>query len=402
MAKTIYINASLLDGRNPAKAGGMVAVEGDRIAHVGASDSLTPGPRDQVVDLRGQTLMPGLVIGHYHGAYREYGAEGGSQDASAVEQAFIALSNAKIALGCGYTSVISAGTHYNIDAELAEVIDAGDEVGPRMISCGRNFMPAPDASMQMENQELCMAFGPDEFRRGALKDLDDGVQIIKIFASGGHGAPESRGMSVEEIQAVVEAARDYGARVRAHVAGRQKILDCVLNGVAIIDHADEADAECIEAFLEHGTFVLPSPYILKRAAELGGNTFGFSDKLDDFHQVCRNLPNLVDAGVKLVPGDDFGIWQIPHGTYAHELVCYAQDAGVAPLELIKWSTIYGAEMTRIPDLGGIETGKLADLLVVNGDPSADIGVLADPGNIQAVLKGGVLVGGALPEFRAAA
>lgn len=402
MAKTIFTNANLLDGSNPAQAGRTVAIEGDRIVHVGAGDSLAPAAQDQVVDLQGQTLMPGLVIGHYHGAYRAYGAEGGSQNASAVEQAFIALNNAKIALSCGYTSVISAGTHYNIDAELAEVIDAGEEIGPRVVSCGRNFMPAPDASMQMENPELFMAFGPDEFRRGVLQDLEGGAQIIKIFASGGHGAPESRGMSVAEIQAVVEVAQDHNARVRAHVAGRQQILDCVLNGVAIIDHADEADAECIEAILAHNNFVLPSPYILKRAAELGGNTFGFSDKLDDFHAVCKNLPNLIEAGVKLVPGDDFGVWQIPHGTYAEELVCYAEDVGVAPLELIKWSTVYGAEMTQIPDLGGIQVGKLADLLVVNGDPSADIGVLADQANIQAVLKAGELVSGSLPEARAAA
>ena len=83
MAKTVFTNANLLDGSNPIQSGATVAVEGDRIVHVGSDDSLAPAAQDQVVDLQGQTLMPGLVMGHYHGAYREYGAEGGSQNASA-------------------------------------------------------------------------------------------------------------------------------------------------------------------------------------------------------------------------------------------------------------------------------------------------------------------------------
>ena len=402
MSRVLYTNANLLDGEHAAQPGVTVAVADGRIVAAGPRHSVTPSPSDDVIDLQGRTLMPGLVMGHYHAAYRGYGAEGGSQSASGVEQAFIALSNVRLALRCGYTSLISAGTHYNIDVELAAAIDSGELVGPRLVSCSRNYMPAADAASAREDEELCMAHGPDGFREGVRFDLERGARIIKIFASGGHGAPEGMCMSREEIQAVVEVAQEHGARVRAHVTGKQQILDCVRSGVTIIDHGDETDDECIEAYLEQGVFLLPSAYVLQRAAELDGNRFGFRADLQDFHRTCRLLPRLVEAGVKVVPGDDFGIWQIPHGDYAKELLCYAEHAGIAPLELIRWSTLYGGEMTGMSELGSIAPGKVADLLVVNGDPSRDIGVLTRPENFQAVIKGGELVSGAMPAALAAA
>ena len=403
MARVLYTNANLLDGEHPAQPGSTVAVEDDRITEVGSADSVESGPRDQIIDLQGQTLMPGLVMGHWHGAYRNYGADGGSQIASGVEQAFIALGNTQMALNCGYTSLISAGTHHNIDVELAEAIDSGEVLGPRLISCSRNYMPVQEESgPRIDNEDLCMAWGPDEFRAGVEHDLKRGAKIIKIFASGGHGAGPSRGMNPQEIQAVVDLARDYGARVRAHVADKDKILSCIQAGVEIIDHGDESDAEVIEAYLEHGIFVLPSIYVLQQSAVLGGNTFGFSTELDDFNHGCEVMPKLVAAGVKLVAGDDFGVWQLPHGEYAKELVCYAEHANIAPLELIKWSTLYGGEMTGFADLGTIAPGKIADLLIVNGDPSTDIALLTQQQNLQAVIKDGSVVSGSLPESRAAA
>jgi imidazolonepropionase-like amidohydrolase len=391
MTRILFKNANLLDGLSPAQSGATVVVEGDRITQVDFTGSIKPGSQDQVVDLAGQTLMPGLVMGHYHAVYREYGAGGIVEPQSAVEQAYIGLSNAQIALNRGYTSVISAGTHYNIDSQLAESIDAGDVVGPRVIPCSRNFMPAEDAAITADSEELCMAWGVDAFRAGATRDLERGAKILKIFASGGHGAPMSRGMSAEEITAMVSIAHEHGARVRAHVAGPEKVLECVRLGVDIIDHADGANAECIEAFVEHGSFVLPSIYLLLRVAELGGNTFNFETDLKSFKTMCKTLPDMVAAGVKLVPGDDFGVWQIPHGTYAEELACYVEHANVTPLEVIRWSTQYGGEMTGVADLGTITPGSIADLLVVDGDPSTDISILGQPERLISVIKDGRFV-----------
>ena len=403
MSRILFTNANLLDGEHAAQSGSTVVVDGDRIVEVGASGSVNAQPDDQIVDLQGHTLMPGLVMGHYHAVYREYGAEGVDMHKSAVEQAYVALSNAQIALHCGYTSVVSAGTHFNIDTQLADAIDAGDVLGPRLIPCSRNFMPFDDAVPGgFEGEEVCMASGPDAFREGALRDLERGAKILKIFASSDHGASLSRGMTADEITCMVTTAHEHGARVRAHVAGRDQVLACVRLGVDIIDHADWADQECIEAFLEHNCFVLPSMYMMKRVAELGGNTFGYETDMKSFNHTCRALPQYMAAGVKVVPGDDFGIWQIPHGTYAEELLCYVEHADVTPLEVIKWSTKYGGELTGVADVGTIAAGKLADLLIVDGDPSTDISILNQPERLQAVLRSGSVVSGELPEYRAAA
>jgi imidazolonepropionase-like amidohydrolase len=254
-------------------------------------------------------------------------------------------------------------------------------------------MPAEQKTGTLDSEQLCMAWGADGFRAGAVRDLERGAKILKIFASGGHGAPESRGMSAAEIRAMVTTAHEHGARVRAHVADRDKVLECVRLGVDIIDHADGTDEECINAFVEHDCFVLPSIYLLLKVAELGGNTFGFETDLKGFKHMCRTLPDLVAAGVKLVPGDDFGVWQIPHGTYAEELACYVEHAQVSPLEVIKWSTRYGGEMTGVADLGTIAPGNIADLLIVDGDPSADISILGQPERLLSVIRNGVLVKG---------
>lgn len=402
MARVIYTNANLLDGEHAAQRDAAVAVKGERIAAVGPVATVVPTPQDEVIDLEGRTLMPGLVMGHYHATYRNYGARGGSHAASGVEQAFMAVSNVQLALQCGYTSVVSAGTHNNIDVELARAIEAGNVVGPRIVPCSRHYMAAQDDASTMENAESWVGRGPDAFREAARFDLERGAKIIKIFASGGHGAPDGMDMTRAEIEAVVDVAGEYGARVRAHVAGKEHILDCVRSGVRIIDHADDADDECIEAFLDTNCFVLPSNYVVLKAAQLGGNRFSFHEDLKDFQDKCALLPRLVAAGVKLVAGDDFGVWQLPHGTYAEEFMCYAEHAGIAPLELIKWATLHGGEMTGFPDLGTIAPGKVADLLIVNGDPSSDIGILARAENVQTVIKGGLPVHGSLPEQLVAA
>lgn len=404
MGRIRFTNANLLDGEHPAQSGSTVVIDGDRIVEVGSPGSVKPASQDQIVDLQGRTLMPGLVMGHYHSVYREYGADGAmTMSNSPVEQAYIALSNVQTALHCGYTSVVSAGTHHSIDSQLADAIDAGDVIGPRVISSSRNFMPVDEPIPGgTEGEEACMASGPDSFREGALRDLERGAKILKIYATGGHGASLSRSMTPDEIETMVSTAHEHGARVRAHVAGRDKVLECVRLGVDIIDHADGADAECIEAFIEHDCFVLPSIYLLLRVAELGGNVFGFETDLKAFKHMCQALPDLVAAGVKLVPGDDFGVWQIPHGTYAEELVCYVEHAHVSPLDVIKWSTRYGGEMTGVANLGTIAPGNLADLLIVDGDPSTDISILTQPERLRAVIKNGAVVSGELVEYTAVA
>jgi imidazolonepropionase-like amidohydrolase len=173
------------------------------------------------------------------------------------------------------------------------------------------------------------------------------------------------------------------------------------------------DRECIDAILEAGCFVVPSMLWSVRFLEIAENwdhaahrlpiNEGFPESLEatlarirgvraDFEHTCRVLPEAVAAGVKLVVGDDFGTPVMPHGDYASELEIYVKQLGIAPLDVIRWATVNGAAVMGMGDeLGSVEEGRLADLVVVKGDPLHDITCLKDPANVQAVLKGGVFV-----------
>jgi imidazolonepropionase-like amidohydrolase len=205
--------------------------------------------------------------------------------------------------------------------------------------------------------------------------------------------PEDVIMTDDELRAAVATAHGLGRRIRGHVASKKGILQAVSCGMDIVDHADGMDEECIEKLIEAGTFVVPSAYLFRQIID-GGRASGTMpaevlDAMDaEYHRNCQAVAAANKAGVKLVPGDDYGTL-IDHGDYSKELELYVTHAGVDPLDVIRWATRNGADMMGMADqLGTVEPGKLADLLVVDGDPSTDITVLQDRDRIQVVLKDG--------------
>ncbi len=204
------------------------------------------------------------------------------------------------------------------------------------------------------------------------------------------------------MAAAIEAAHLRGAMVRGHIANRDAILMAVELGMDVIDHGDGMDRECIERIVAAGTFVVPSMFFLFRYAEMLKDqnpavAQGMQEELDAALAV---LPVAQEAGVKLVLGDDYGAAGFPHGIYGEEIEFYVKVAGMAPLDVVRWATVNGAAlMGRGEDLGTVGAGKVADLLVVDGDPIADISVLADPARIVAVMKDGAFVKDELPASR---
>ena len=392
MARTYLRNANLLDGERPAQPGVTVVIEDDRIVCV-SSEGNSVRNDDRVVDLRGRTLMPGMVVGHFHPAYS---VAHSATEAPESKQAIWAQGNAMRLLKCGYTAGVGAGTFFDIDARLAEAIDSGMVEGPRLIPASRAIAPGPVGGMAREASPYIECHGAEAVRAAVEKEIERGARIIKLFGASGHALLGAGAMSTEELRAAVEVAEAHGARTRAHVCGRNKVLDCVEAGIRIIDHADGMDDACIQAFLDNDCFVLPSLYM------------GWQSKVDpslpgaelfvpeDFDYMASVLPKAVEAGVKFVPGDDYGFGMLDHGDYPGELVCYVEQCGIDPLEVIKWATKNGGELAGIEGLGTIEPGSLADVVIVDGDPSVDINVLAQPDRIVAVLKGGALASGELP------
>ena len=417
MSRTHFINANLLDGERPARTGVSVTTEGQRIVAVG-DKKVQPSADDTVVDLAGRTLMPGLVQGHFHGSYHNLGAEPGliGMETPPVYMGYRTLANAQLALRAGYTSVVGAGCSYAIDASLSKAIEDGLVTGPRMVPCSNDMETSADANafipwwVDAKREGGFARFGdsPMEFRKLVRNEIDRGAKMIKVFVSGGHviGIPKSVDIVLcDELEAIVEAAHARNVRVRIHVATKARMMHAIECGVDILDHADELDDEVIEAAAKAGTFVLPSLYLQKYLMDLTkhdpgmlGNAFSQEDR-DDFAFMCKQLPKAVKAGVRICVGDDFGAQGLPHGEYAKELAVYVDHAGISPLEVIRWATRNGGQLFGRDDLGTIAPGKLADLVIVDGDPSQDIKILQDMDRIVAVVKDGKLECGGYPSAK---
>ncbi|MGE0668070.1 MAG: amidohydrolase family protein [Sphingomonadales bacterium] len=398
MSRIVFRNANLLDGDNPSRPNTTIVIDGERVTEV-TQGAAAPRAGDTAVDLHGMTLMPGMVSGHYHAAY-SVGGDKVPMGAPPTQLALYALSNVQKALRAGYTSVVGAGTFHDVDGRLAEAIDAGVVTGPRLIPSSRALSPKVTEDEPAEGVPWLKCWGPDDFRDAAIREIERGARIVKLFAAQGHAMRSCREMTYEELKAASDAAHERGARTRAHVCGVEQVLKCIRAGVDIIDHADWMNDEVIEALIANNRFVLPSmytPWLSKDDPSLEGAEYYDEE---DFEYMRAKVPEANARGVKFVPGDDYGFFDMaPHGDYSKELACYVEQVGISPVDVIRWATRYGGEMTGIPDLGTIAPGKLADMVVVDGDPSQDITVLTHPERIVTVIKGGEVVHGQLPVAR---
>jgi imidazolonepropionase-like amidohydrolase len=240
--------------------------------------------------------------------------------------------------------------------------------------------------------------GPDEVQKAVRNEVRLGAEIIKIFATTGHGAEEPRnikGFTTRELDAIVEAAHERNVKVRAHCVYRDDIIKCIEHGVDIIDHGDEIDDACIELMLRKGTYLIPSMYLmhtLRDHAEYNVHeAFEVNERPSDatWIETLRNVKKASDAGVKMLIGDDYGLETLPHseGTYLHELGFYVDHVGIAPADVLRWATKNGAELLGT-NTGSIAAGKLADLIVVEGRPHEDITRLATTETIRLIMLGG--------------
>jgi imidazolonepropionase-like amidohydrolase len=419
--RTVFTHAHLLDGKHACKPDMTVVIEGDKIISVGKEAPVQEGERR--INLDGKTLMPGMTVGHWHGEFVDIGpplfgpGRSGTFLGEEKPPAILALQYAnalRAALMSGVTQVISASCAHNHDMQMKLAVESGLIAGPNVTPCSRHVVTTSDHE---DRGRWWSSTGPlhDGIRRRGANVFADGVsemvkavrqeilfgaEIIKILPSGGHGfawSPRYRGLSNAEMRAVVQTAHERDKRVRAHVSTREAILESIEAGVDIIDHADYLDEECIEKMLKHGTFFGPSMLFTKIIGHLKTDT---PNDLSDADQrgwlnMLDMLPKANKAGLKIVPGDDFGALGLPHqpGIYARELEVYVNDMGIPALDVLRWATANGAEMALLGAVTGtIEAGKLADMLVVDADPVADIGVLTQPARyLKAVVQNGRFV-----------
>jgi imidazolonepropionase-like amidohydrolase len=415
-------NARLFDGGRMLPGRHSVTIDGTTIAAVQEAARPFAGG-GEVVDLGGMLLMPGLVSGHIHPDFFKFSI-GAAQSGTPLGKELppgtltaIGIRTCRVLLESGFTGYLGASCSNDIDASLKIAIAEGIVPGPRIRACGHHIGTTADLNQSHHKwwKEMtspgCDEFGdgPDALRKLVREEIRRGVETIKIFVSDGHDTARlARNMAKGEIAAIVQAAHERGAKVRAHACSKETILECIELGVDLIDHGDEVDEQCIEAMAKAGTFWVPSQQTPRLLVELG---YGDKDGVlaGQVASVSRMLPIAHKAGVRILLGDDYsGFFRdmveddpLDHqvGNYGRELGWYGALDGVTPEMVMAWGTKNpGAFLVDPPAISGvIAPGALADLIVVDGDPMADLSIFAQPEQVlKAVIRDGALAIDRLP------
>jgi imidazolonepropionase-like amidohydrolase len=400
-ARTILRNAQVLTG-DARLAKATVVLAGKRIESVGTTP-VRARPDDREIDLDGRTVMPGMVMGHYHASYWNVGAGSapfGLEVPMALHVAH-AIDNMGTTLNCGFTSAISAGAPYAIDASMKVAMDEGVVTGPRLVACGNDLSSTGHSNdlthpwfWELGNMgSIRRCDSPKEYRKGVREEVKAGSEMIKLFVTGGHGvfSPRDRMEMTNKEMKAIDTAHQRGVGIRGHIANRDTILLALKMGMDIIDHGDGLDEHCIEALVGSPASLVPSLFFPQEVLKQMTDPAAKAAMQADFDQMAEIMPKANAAGVRILLGDDYGAIGVPHGRYAEELALYV-GIGIPPLDVIRWATKFGAEaMSRGDELGTLEAGKLADLLVVDGDPLEDIALCATPERLLAIVKDGVFV-----------
>jgi imidazolonepropionase-like amidohydrolase len=408
MADQLITNVRILDGTGRAPFSGAVRVEGNRLAEVSAGP-LSARPGESVIDGRGATLMPGLVEPHAHLSF----ADVVSYEMTRLppeEHLLATLRNARTMLDSGYTSALSAAAAKpRLDVVVKREIEAGRFPGPRLLANGpeitvtgglgdSNLLHLP----YHETPTFCwVADGPDAIRRVCRLLTREGVDLFKLNLSGDLGtsawSSELTPMTDAEVAAAMEVARAGGIRVCAHCRSGDSVRMAVRHGVEVIYHAnycDEAALDALEAARDR-VFVAPALGITYNLTQANGQWGMTPERVQAFERELaasvETIARMRTRGIRVLPGGDYGFVYTPHGTYARDLWLFVKILGFSPMETLVAATARGGEiMGRPGELGVVKPGALADLLLVDGDPLADIAVLQDQRAIRMVMKDGAL------------
>lgn len=407
--KTVIRNGQLVDGTGAGPiSDGALFVEDGLITYAGSSaEAPVVPPEAQVIDANGGTIMPGLIEAHFHPTYFNVAALEDLDIKYPVEYVTIlAACNAKLALECGYTSARSGGSLFNIDFWLKKAIENDLVPGPRMAASGREICGAgglmdwnPEFRKIGMEGLILLVNGPDEACAAVRKLVKDGVEWVKTYPTGDAAAADTNDhhtlcMTFDEMHAVVQTAHNHKLKVTGHCRATEGIKNALLAGYDALEHGTFIDDETLELLLERDVPVVPALYFEQMSIDRGPE-FGMSQAVIDGHQEtleggAESARRILAAGGRLGMGGDYGFAWNPHGDYAKELDFFVKYVGLKPLEVITCATKTGSEILgRSDEIGTLEVGKLADVLVVAGDVASDLAILQDRSRFITVMQGGV-------------
>jgi len=402
--KTFIWCGSLIDGiSNNPKSNMTIIVEKNRIANIENGFSKA-GSGDRTIDLRGKTVMPGWIDMHVHiehetnpNRYME------TFTFNPADFAFQSVKFAETTLMSGFTTVRDlGGTGVNIS--LRNAIHKGLIKGPRVYTAGKSIASTGGHAdptngyrkdlMGNPGPAEGVVNGADDARQAVRQRYKDGADLIKVTATGGvlsvAKSASNPQFTDEELKAIVETAKDYGLKVAVHAHGAEGMKRAIKAGVNSIEHGTFMDDEAIALCKQYGTWYVPTLTAGRSVADSARKPGYYPEivrpkALEVGPRIKETLTRAYKAGVKIAFGTDAGVFK--HGLNWLEFG-YMIDAGMNPMDVIKAATIHAAELLGEKDkLGSIETGKLADIVAVDGDPLKDPQVF---GKVVFVMKDGVV------------
>jgi imidazolonepropionase-like amidohydrolase len=389
VALSFITHVTLFDGRNVAEARS-VLIEDARIYWVGPH---ARAPREALaaaeVEGRGRTLTPGLIDAHVHLAWdgtSDMAAETeGLTDERAAEKA---TRNLRRHLAAGVTTVRDLGAPSAVICDVARAAAGG---GARVVAAGRALTAPGGHGRGMFAVEVS---GPDQIRGAVREQIAAGAAAIKLVATGGVVTPgigvDFTAFSQEELDAAVDEGHRLGVCVAAHAHGAEGIERAIRAGVDSVEHGSQISDVVAGEMKRRGTFhvgtISPGRVMLDHADEIPDYAAAKSREIAPAREASFRLT--VRLGVKHAAGTDAGTPFNVHGTLPRELA-YMVEWGMAPVVAMRSATAHGAELLRVPDVGTIEPGMRADLVLYEGNPCEDIAIAARP---ELVWAGGVGAG----------
>jgi imidazolonepropionase-like amidohydrolase len=419
MTNYLIENGTLLDatGRVP-QANTSIFIKGDRIEKIGPAAELRRyaegiGPH-KAIDAEQRTIMPGLIDCHVHPSYG---------DITSIEELDIYTSceyrTLRAALACrkvlraGVTAMVCPGGNWNINVALRDAVNAGLIEGPRIAAGGHylstwnstgSFFPTHLEHPVSSFAVICNS--RDEMVAQVRKEIKNGVDIVKVSGDGDTsttaGMALAGSITLEELKAIAEVTHLMGRRCTIHARSGQKAADASRAGFDWVIHASYMNDEELGVIIDNRTPLNPTLSLLVNSVEWGPDlgqhpmvTEGYKREIEAASHI---LTKAHKAGVMMMAGTDSGQLAVPYGAWhARELEHLMTYLGMSAMDAIRAGTYNAAFGLGMQDrLGTLEEGKLADLLVVNGDPLADIQVLQDPKRLEVIMKGGEVIDTATP------
>lgn len=409
MTKTVCLfkNGNIIDGTGKAPFQGSVLIEGDTIIAVGEQADQVAATKSgvKVMDISGKTIMPGLIDAHVHSTF---------DDAAGHDELFYhrrpgmaaitTVRNVRKILTAGVTGFFDVDSIFDLGIDIKEAIKHGVIEGPRMAAGSYALMTSVGgAAGRLMPDSGTMAYarlvnGKDEIVAEVRRQVKQGADWIKVHVTGSLGHRRSEGELItftkDELRLITDIAHDMGVQVAGHCRSAKSVAVTCEAGFDQIIHATFMDDAAIDALVKYGAHVVPALTFQANLMEFGDAIHASPAMQDLFRNEievsAKAFRKAYDAGVPVLTGSESGFSVTPYGDWHYrEMEVFVKYLGLTPVQAIQCATEKGALCLRMKDkVGTVQKDRLADLLIVNGDPSKDVTLLGKRENLDAVLLGG--------------